>query len=257
MISTYENLKKRKSRSICLQTYDYFVDACCSIPELKDQRISILIHGSYAKKDLVAGWSDMDLIVLYQDGSAVKSVNAAIQSLAAACDITTNPVFDSYAGVVKSNKLRDKSHAMLIDALDAGFFLDKSLRIPNITINQVSNHILVKEACQSSEFELTYWNTHIRPDFRRTADRFVLNSAKTVLQLLMYSDSSIWATNRSRDGYLLNYCENQSFSNEDLHVYRLALRVRKHWQQYVLGADSLMAQEVFFEWLSRKVSLRR
>ena len=246
MIYTSAAINQRRQRSVDAETYDNFVEAISRIPAVRSGEVSILVHGSYAKQDLAPGWSDVDLVVLYRNVADRQMVEFRINAYAHACDLLVRPVFAQFDSFVEKKAVHGFPQAALIDALSAGYFISGDEKVAEILPCDVDMLQLQDEAGRRTSFALDHWVKKIRPDFRVNPASFVMDSAKTALQLLMYSESSLWANDRTRSGYLESYKER---SNIRVELFEEALLVRTYWYEYTKGSRMNAAQDLLFCWM--------
>ena len=246
MIYNSAAIDQRKCRHVDAETYDNFVEALSQIPLVRSNDVSILVHGSYAKQDLVPGWSDVDLLVLYRDLRDRREVEMILYAYAHACDLLLRPVFAQFDTVATEKNLSGFPQAALIDGLSAGFFVSGKDEIEKIEPCDTDVTQLRAEAQYRQKRLLKNWATGIRPNFRVNPSSFVIDSAKTALQFLMYHETSLWSKNRTRSGYLDSY---KKSSEKYVELFDEALLVREYWYEYVKGRRMYAAQDLFFCWM--------
>lgn len=246
MIGTAASIDRREQRRIDPETYENFVEAVFRIPAIRTGEVSVLVHGSYAKQDLVSGWSDIDLIVLHRDPKHRLLVEPYLNAYANACDLLVRPVHAKFDSIAGERAVDGLPKAALVDALASGFFVSGFEEISKIGPEEVDLSRVCEEARLRTNRALEHWVTRIRPHFRVNPSLFVLDSAKVALQLLMYKETSLWSRDRTRSGYLTSYKER---SDENVELFEEALLVRSYWYEYTKGHRMYAAQDLFFCWM--------
>lgn len=171
MIHTSQDITRRSTRSVGTETYDNLIADLANTFRSSGFCHSALVHGSYAKKDLVAGWSDLDIVVFLDDLSQSMALGEQVQRLSQVCDVPVRPVFIDAIAAKNYGCLDSLPRAFQIDCIDAGELicgapLPKSHEL-------FSTKSLGDESRQRTSRVLNEWNFRIRPLFREKPESFV------------------------------------------------------------------------------------